>query len=480
MKRIAKKSSIFKMSYHKPSNKPLIVKAPNKANVNRRIPPNTKLNTGNLKLLNLTGHPRSPLPTTRALPPQIKGATNAKVVTFTTVNFTGPVKPSFIFLNYPGLLTKEEEKEILHYREIYYVRKAKPPIKQGNTYQNGTFFKFVKEDHIAYRYQQEHVLGKGSFGSVLQCYDHKSQKSVAIKLLNHKPKLHSQIMFELELLKKLQMDEDINQIEESNHSDNKIIKFIDAFDFRNFFCIVMELASFDLYTFLQRQHFRGLTMKSLHTVARDTATGLYFMHKKGIIHCDIKPENLLFNDITLEGIKIIDFGCSCYVGKILYSYIQSRYYRAPEVVLGREYGPEIDIWSLGCVLCELVTGTPIFPAKDETELMEMLIKVIGMPPKSLIQTSSRAHFYFGIDQNGALIHKQTSVKQEKEQNEKEAYMRAFTEIQRQTRIRDKDLLDLIVRCLKWKAEDRLTAKDFLSHKWIVRPIKDGTENSSKS
>ena len=135
-------------------------------------------------------------------------------------------------------------------------------------------------------------------------------------------------------------------------------------------------------------------MKTLQTVARDTATGLYFMHKQGIIHCDIKPENILFNNTTLDGIKIIDFGCSCYVGKILYSYIQSRYYRAPEVVLGREYGPEIDIWSLGCVLCELVTGTPIFPAKDETELMVMLIKVIGMPPKSLIETSQRSHLYF--------------------------------------------------------------------------------------
>ena len=225
--------------YHK-SNKPLIVKAPKKTNIKRRVPPNTKLNPAGVNILNYTAHPRSPLPTTR-LPNQSKGATSAKVATFTTVDFTGPVKPSYIFLNYPGLLTKEEEKEILIYKEIFYIRKAKPPIKQGNTYQNGAFFKFVKDDHIAYRYQQQRVLGKGSFGSVLQCYDHKNKMNVAIKLLSHKPKLHSQIMFELELLKKLQMDDNSKKSEESNTNnvDNKIIKFIDAFDFRHFFCIVM-------------------------------------------------------------------------------------------------------------------------------------------------------------------------------------------------------------------------------------------------
>ena len=464
--------------HRKSSNKPLIVKAPKKVNIARRIPPNTKVNTGGINVLNFTGHPRSPHPTTRSFASgsinQSKVPASTMVPTFTTVDFAGPVKPSFILVNYPGLLTKIEEKEILNYREVYYVRKAKPPTKQGNTYQNGTFFKFVKDDHIAYRYQQEHVLGKGSFGSVLQCYDHKNKMSVAIKLLNHKPKLHSQIMFELELLKKLQADE------KNNTSDNKIIKLIDAFDFRNFFCIVMELASFDLYTFLQRQHFRGLPAKTLQIVARDTASGLSFMHKRGIIHCDIKPENILFSNITLDGIKIIDFGCSCYFGKILYSYIQSRYYRAPEVVLGREYGPEIDMWSLGCVLCELVTGTPIFPAKDETELMMMLIKVIGMPPKSLIESSTRAQYYFSIDPTGALIHKQTSLRQDADESEKESYMRAFTEIQRQTKIRDKDFLDLIVKCLKWKPEERLTAEDFLKHKWVSKTIKDGTENSSKS
>lgn len=466
------------------SNKPIIVKAPNKTNLNRRLPPNTNVKSGRINGLNYTASPRSPIPGSRTFKGrsinQSKAATNAKVPLFTTVDFVGPVKPSFIFLNYPGLLTKEEEKEILHYREVYYIRQAKPPAKPSNSYQSGAFFKFVKDDHIAYRYQQEHILGKGSFGSVLQCYDHKTKTNVAIKLLSHKPKLHSQIMFELELLKSLQFNENDDNLDESDSmiSDNKIIRFIDAFEFRNFFCIVMELASYDLYTFLQHQHFRGLSLKMIQTVARDTATGLSFMHKKGIIHCDIKPENILFNSISFDGVKIIDFGCSCYVGKILYSYIQSRYYRAPEVVLGREYGTEIDMWSLGCVLCELFTGTPIFPAKDETELIEMLVKVIGMPPKSLIANSPRAQFYFSIDPStGILTSKQVPLNQDIPQNEndkKSCYKYAFKEIHKQTKIRDKDLLDLIVRCLRWDPKERLTAEAFLQHKWVKQTIGDNT------
>jgi dual specificity tyrosine-phosphorylation-regulated kinase 2/3/4 len=92
--------------------------------------------------------------------------------------------------------------------------------------------------------------------------------------------------------------------------------------------------------------------------------GLLLLSASGIVHCDIKPENLVFREEGKSGIRIIDFGSGCFKSEKIYSYIQSRYYRAPEVILGYDYGCPIDIWSLGCVLAELSIGLPIFPGES--------------------------------------------------------------------------------------------------------------------
>ncbi|MGB1101431.1 MAG: protein kinase domain-containing protein, partial [Pontimonas sp.] len=79
-----------------------------------------------------------------------------------------------------------------------------------------------------------------------------------------------------------------------------------------------------------------------------------------IIHCDLKPENILLRQPHRSAIKLIDFGSSCKSKDRLYTYIQSRFYRSPEVILGLPYSKAIDMWSLGCVLVEMTTGSPLF------------------------------------------------------------------------------------------------------------------------
>lgn len=387
---------------------------------------------------------RPKVPCTARLPelPESPPCTNS-----TNPVFTPPLKPAQIFQSFPNYLTESETSEIVQYREIYFIRlepisRNSPSVKRG-----GNFFHFMKDDHIAFRYQQLDVLGKGSFGSVLKCLDHKTGNLVAVKMMRDQPKVHSQIIFELDLLKQLQSTE--------NHH---IIRYVESFVFRGFFCIAMELVSDDLYTALKRRRFMPFRIPAVQMIVRETAEALDYMHSKGIVHCDIKPENILFETEEQQHVKLIDFGCSCYVGKILFSYIQSRYYRAPEVVLGMQYAKQIDVWSVGCMICELITGRPLFPARSEDELIEMMVEMLGLPPLVMVRNAPRAHHYF--DNNGKMKTRQGSTSDR-------IRVPNGTTISDATGIRDAGLLRLIEGCLRWQPADRLTARQLMEDPWCI-------------
>ena len=114
---------------------------------------------------------------------------------------------------------------------------------------------------------------------------------------------------------------------------------------------------------------------------------LSFARKLRIVHCDLKPENILLKKSGKSGIKVIDFGSSCFVPERIYTYIQSRFYRAPEIMFGVPYGPEIDMWSLGCILCEFNSGIPVFPGESEIEQMACIIEVLGPPPSYIVEVT---------------------------------------------------------------------------------------------
>lgn len=112
--------------------------------------------------------------------------------------------------------------------------------------------------------------------------------------------------------------------------------------------------------------------------------GLNYLKNQKVIHCDLKPENILFTDDEYRNIKLIDFGASCQDCSTGFFYVQSRYYRAPEIVLGVQYDHAVDMWSLGCIFYELITGKPLFPARDENELLEFFILTLGRVPEKML------------------------------------------------------------------------------------------------
>jgi dual specificity tyrosine-phosphorylation-regulated kinase 2/3/4 len=123
------------------------------------------------------------------------------------------------------------------------------------------------------------------------------------------------------------------------------------------------------------------------------------LEEREIIHCDLKPENILICDQECKKIKIVDFGVSTKIEEQIYTYVQSRFYRAPEIVLGIPYNAGIDMWSLGCILYELYVGYPLFPGEDEKDHMALMMEVKGIPPRSVLARSSRRKVFFDDDYN---------------------------------------------------------------------------------
>ncbi|OQV19993.1 Dual specificity tyrosine-phosphorylation-regulated kinase 1A [Hypsibius exemplaris] len=117
------------------------------------------------------------------------------------------------------------------------------------------------------------------------------------------------------------------------------------FMWRNHLCLVFELLSYNLYDLLRKSNFRGVSLNLTRKFGQQLLTSLMFLSTREmqIIHCDLKPENILLCNPKKSVIKIIDFGSSCQMGQQFYNYIQSRFYRAPEVLLNLPYDLAIDM-----------------------------------------------------------------------------------------------------------------------------------------
>lgn len=144
----------------------------------------------------------------------------------------------------------------------------------------------------------------------------------------------------------------------------------DSFTHENHVIIVFDLLGQNLYDYIQSAK---LNKKSKTVVdrqmrvhiTRQICQGLNYVKQKGIIHCDIKLENIIFENEEKGSVKLIDFGTSCENYSSGFAYVQSRPYRAPEVVFRQEYDHAIDMWSVGCVHYELITGASLFDAQDK-------------------------------------------------------------------------------------------------------------------
>lgn len=294
-------------------------------------------------------------------------------------------------------------KTYKHINEVYYAKKKRRAAqiqgedsshkKERKIYNDG--YDDDNHDYIIKpgekfldRYEIDSLIGKGSFGQVVKAYDHVEQTTVAIKIIKNKKPFLNQAQIEVKLL------EMMNKAD----TENKyyIVKLKRHFMWRNHLCLVFELLSYNLYDLLRNTNFRGVSLNLTRKFAQQLCTALLFLStpELSIIHCDLKPENILLCNPKRSAIKIVDFGSSCQLGQRIYQYIQSRFYRSPEVLLGIPYDLAIDMWSLGCILVEMHTGEPLFSGSNELDQMNKIVEVLGMPPKHILDAASKTRKFF--------------------------------------------------------------------------------------
>ncbi|KAH7889868.1 hypothetical protein F5I97DRAFT_1801876 [Phlebopus sp. FC_14] len=358
------------------------------------------------------------------------------------------------------LLSPYEREEVLNYAQVYCIgagsqKKQAHPDMPGNNFgyddDRGDYL-VVNGDHLAYRYEVMDTLGKGSFGQVLNCRDHQTGESVAIKIIRNKKRFHHQALVEIKILDNLRKWALQQDYEEKHH----VIKMTEHFYFRNHLCIAMELLSINLYELIKANGFVGFTTTLIRRFTSQMIMSLCLMRHHRIVHCDLKPENVLLKHPVKSAIKVIDFGSSCFEHEKIYTYIQSRFYRSPEVILGMNYHMAIDMWSLGCILAELYTGFPIFPGENEQEQLSCIMEVLGPPEKDFVNRSSRKRLFF--DNNGA---PRPVV------NSKGRRRRPGTKSLSQVlRCQDDDFVDFIARCLVWDPERRMKPQAALQHNFL--------------
>ena len=173
-----------------------------------------------------------------------------------------------------------------------------------------------------------------------------------------------------------------------------LLRLKDTFIHRQHLCLVFELLSVNLYELIKQNQFRGLSTTLVRVFAQQLLNGLGLLNKARLIHCDLKPENILLKNLESPVIKIIDFGSACDERQTVYTYIQSRFYRSPEVLLGLPYSSAIDMWSLGCIVVELFLGLPLFPGSSEYNQVSRITEMLGLAPTWMLEMGKQSGEFF--------------------------------------------------------------------------------------
>eukprot|EP01147_Barroeca_monosierra_P010531 gene10530-2658_t len=234
------------------------------------------------------------------------------------------------------------------------------------------------------RFRPDRVIGYGSYGVVCAATDSVSQRRIAIKKISNpfvNPDLAKRTLRELRFLKHFHSHRNIISVLTILKPPSDLSKFRDIY-------VVMELQETNLHRIIHSK--QALSEEHVRYFMFQLLSGLQFIHASGVLHRDIKPGNLLINSNC--SLKICDFGMARALAStpeehsgFMTAYVATRWYRAPEVMLSfYKYTQAIDVWSVACVLGEMLGRRYLFPGRDYIHQLLLILTLLGSPTKIVI------------------------------------------------------------------------------------------------
>ncbi|XP_058589691.1 mitogen-activated protein kinase 13 isoform X3 [Neofelis nebulosa] len=288
-------------------------------------------------------------------------------------------------------------------------------------------------------------VGSGAYGAVCSAIDKRSGEKVAIKKLSRP--FQSEIFAkrayrELRLLKHMQHENVIGLLD----------VFTPASSLRGFhdFYLVMPFMQTDLQKIMGME----FSEDKIQYLVYQMLKGLKYIHSAGVVHRDLKPGNLAVNEDC--ELKILDFGLARHADAEMTGYVVTRWYRAPEVILSwMHYNQTVDIWSVGCIMAEMLTGKTLFKGKDYLDQLSQILKVTGVPGAEFVQK---------LNDKAA-----KSYIQSLPQSPKKDFSQLFPRASPQA-------TDLLEKMLELDVDKRLTASQALTHPFF-EPFRDPEEET---
>lgn len=331
--------------------------------------------------------------------------------------------------------------------------------------------------YVAGRYRIEKDVGMGTFGRVVQCFDTRGGRSrdrigpVAIKIVRSIKRYYDSAVIEADIC------EGVNRRSGQGLSHFAIMH--DRFDLpTGHYCLVFECLGMSLYDFLKAHHYLPFPLYCVQDFARQLLEAIAFLHSFKLIHTDLKPENVLLTSNATElyrnwdgssqtvprstSIKVIDFGGATYDHEKKSSVVNTRQYRAPEVILGLSWSMPSDLWSAGCVIAECYLGNLFFATHDNAEHLALIERAVGPFPPDMVSNAKTNGEYF--DSQG--MHRGKSVLSSRSKD----HVRQMRPLEAVVAARDRDcgLYELLRELLTIDPKARMKGADALNRCSFVK------------
>ncbi|THG10043.1 hypothetical protein TEA_028114 [Camellia sinensis var. sinensis] len=377
-----------------------------------------------------------------------------------------------------AVAVQEQVKQIKVQEEEFETFNLKIVHRKNRTgFEEDKNFHVVLNSVIAGRYHVTEYLGSAAFSKAIQAHDLHTGMDVCVKIIKNNKDFFDQSLDEIKLLKLVNKHDPGDKYH--------ILRLYDYFYYRLFhpfpvlagnlgwvacivtehLLIVCELLKANLYEFHKFNRESGgevyFTMPRLQSITIQCLEALQFLHGLGLIHCDLKPENILVKSYSRCEVKVIDLGSSCFETDHLCSYVQSRSYRAPEVILGLPYDKKIDIWSLGCILAELCTGNVLFQNDSPATLLARVIGIISPIDQDMLAKGRDTYKYF--TKNHMLYERNQDT------NRLEYLIPKKTSLRHRLPMGDQGFIDFVAHLLEINPKKRPSASEALKHPWLAYP-----------